>query len=171
MKPSANIFRWIRSKEFVVHFYCLLNLVLATLIEWFGTRKLCESVASFLSNKKEHRLAKELSVQIRLAIVVILLCVPLKVFDTLSGLQVNDNIVRQDICFTFLKSLPFKSVWTSHSASRSSFSKLRIEQQGVEFGEMTSQQESQLDLFLQKYTIRWILSQHPASIIIIRIIR
>ena len=65
-----------------------------------------------------------------------------------------DVLFIQDICFTFLKSLPFKSGWTSHSASRSSFSKLRIEQQGVEFGEMTPQQESQLDLFLQKYTIR-----------------
>jgi hypothetical protein len=65
-----------------------------------------------------------------------------------------DVLFIQDICFTFLKSLPFKSVWTSHSASRSSISKLRIEQQGVEFGEMTPQQESQRDLFLQKYTIR-----------------
>jgi hypothetical protein len=65
-----------------------------------------------------------------------------------------DVLFIQDICFTFLKSLPFKSVWTSHSASRPSFSKLRIEQQGVEFGEMTSHQIAQLDRFLEKCTIK-----------------
>jgi hypothetical protein len=65
-----------------------------------------------------------------------------------------DVLFLQDICFTFLKSLPFKSVWISHTASKTSFSKLRIEQQGVEFGEMTPQQESQLDLFLEECTIR-----------------
>jgi hypothetical protein len=60
----------------------------------------------------------------------------------------------QDICFTFLKNLPFKSVWISHTASKTSFSKLRIEQQGVEFGEMMPNQIAQLDRFLEKCTIR-----------------
>jgi hypothetical protein len=65
-----------------------------------------------------------------------------------------DVLFIQDICFTFLKSLPFKSVWISHTASKTSFSKLRIEQQGVEFGEITPQQESRLDRFLEKCTLR-----------------
>ena len=65
-----------------------------------------------------------------------------------------DVLFIQDICFTFLKSLSFKSAWISHTASETSLSKLRIEQQGVEFGEMTPQQESQLDRFLEECTIR-----------------
>jgi hypothetical protein len=65
-----------------------------------------------------------------------------------------DVLFIQDICFTFLKSLPFKSVWISHTASETSFSKLRIEQQGVEFGAMTPQQKSRLDRFLEECTIR-----------------
>jgi hypothetical protein len=65
-----------------------------------------------------------------------------------------DVLFIQDICFTFLKNLPFKSVWTSHSVSRSSFSRLRIEQQGVQLGEMMPNQIAQLDRFLEKCTIR-----------------
>ena len=65
-----------------------------------------------------------------------------------------DILFIQNICFTSLKSLPFKSAWISHTASETSLSKLRIEQQGVEFGEMTPQQESQLDRFLEECTIR-----------------
>jgi len=65
-----------------------------------------------------------------------------------------DVLFMQDICFTFLKRLPFKSAWISHTASETYLSKLRIEQQGVEFGEMTPQQKSQLDRFLEQCTIR-----------------
>ncbi len=65
-----------------------------------------------------------------------------------------DVLFIQDICFTFLKRIPFKSVWISHTASKPSFSKLRIEQQGVEFGEMMPNQIAQLDRFLETCTIR-----------------
>ena len=65
-----------------------------------------------------------------------------------------DVLFMQDICFTFLKSLPFKNVWISHTASETYLSKLRIEQQGVEFGEMMPNQIAQLDCFLEECTIR-----------------
>jgi len=62
--------------------------------------------------------------------------------------------IRDSICFTYLKNVPFKIVWTSHDASKNPSSKLTTKLLGLQFGEMMPQQESQLDRFLKKCTIR-----------------
>ena len=62
--------------------------------------------------------------------------------------------IQDSICFTYLKNVPFKTVWVSHEPSEASSGHLKTRQLGVQFGEMTPQQESQLDRFLEKCTIR-----------------
>jgi hypothetical protein len=62
--------------------------------------------------------------------------------------------IDDSICSTYLKYVPFKSVWNSYIDRKTSFNPLKIKEQGVEFGEMMPQQESQLDRFLEECTIR-----------------
>jgi hypothetical protein len=62
--------------------------------------------------------------------------------------------IYDSICTTYLKYIPLKTIYMSHIDSKNSFNPLRIKKQGVEFGEMTPQQKSQLDLFLEQCTIR-----------------
>ena len=62
--------------------------------------------------------------------------------------------IQDSICFTYLKNIPFKTVWVSHEPSKASSIHFKTRQLGVQFGEMTLQQESQLDRFLEKCTIR-----------------
>lgn len=54
----------------------------------------------------------------------------------------------------YLKNVPFKNVWISPVAGRAAFILLEKKQRGVQFGEMTPHQISQLDYFLHNYTIR-----------------
>jgi hypothetical protein len=63
-----------------------------------------------------------------------------------------DLLFIQDICFTYLKNVPFKTVWIFHEPSKTSFSKLKIIKQGVQFGKMMPNQISRLDRFLLKVT-------------------
>jgi len=69
-----------------------------------------------------------------------------------------DVLFAQDrICLTYLKNVQCKTVWVSHAshaAGKTSSSHLITIQRGVQFGEMTSHQASQLDSFLKRYTIR-----------------
>ena len=53
----------------------------------------------------------------------------------------------------YLKNVPFKTVWVSPVASHSAFIFLERKQRGVQFGEMTPHQISQLDYFLHNYTV------------------
>ena len=62
--------------------------------------------------------------------------------------------IQDSICFTYLKNVPLKTFWISHSASKTSFSKLKTIEQCVQFGKMMPNQISQLDRFLEKCTIR-----------------
>jgi hypothetical protein len=62
--------------------------------------------------------------------------------------------IRDSICITYLKNVPLKTVWVSHEPSKTSSSHLKTRQLGVQFGKMTIQQESQLNHFLKKCTIR-----------------
>jgi hypothetical protein len=62
--------------------------------------------------------------------------------------------IQDSICSAYLKYVSLKPVWVSHIDSKTSFNQVKIKQQGVEFGEMMPQQESQLDRFLNKCTIR-----------------
>jgi hypothetical protein len=62
--------------------------------------------------------------------------------------------IDDSICSTYLKYVPLKTVWVSHINSKNSVNPLKIKKQGVVFGEMTPQQESQLDRFLEECTIR-----------------
>ncbi|PQP33020.1 hypothetical protein C6A36_01405 [Desulfobacteraceae bacterium SEEP-SAG10] len=62
--------------------------------------------------------------------------------------------INDSICSTYLKYVPFKSVWVSHIDSKNSFNQLKIKKQGVVFGEMMPNQISQLDRFLEECTIR-----------------
>jgi hypothetical protein len=54
----------------------------------------------------------------------------------------------------YLKNVPFKTVWVSPVSGHSAFIFLKRKQRGVQFGEMTPHQISQLDYFLHNYTIR-----------------
>jgi len=62
--------------------------------------------------------------------------------------------IQDSICFTYLKNVPFKIVWTSHDASKNPSSKLTTKLLGLQFGEMMPNQISQLDRFLEECTIR-----------------
>jgi hypothetical protein len=62
--------------------------------------------------------------------------------------------IQDSICFTYLKNIPFKTVWVSHEPGKTSSSHLKTRELGIQFGEMTHQQKSQLDRFLEKCTIK-----------------
>ena len=62
--------------------------------------------------------------------------------------------IKDSICFTYLRNVPFKIVWTSKAASKNSYSNLRTKLLGVQFGKMMPNQISQLDRFIQECTIR-----------------
>jgi len=68
--------------------------------------------------------------------------------------ELNVSFVQDSISFTYLKYVPCKTVWTSHEASKPSSSQVKTKQRGVRFGKMTPHQTSQLNRFIQKYTIR-----------------
>jgi hypothetical protein len=62
--------------------------------------------------------------------------------------------IQDSICFTYLKNIPFKTIWVSQDTTGISSGHLKTRQLGVKFGKMTPQQASQLDRFLEKCTIR-----------------
>ncbi len=61
--------------------------------------------------------------------------------------------IQDSICFTYLKNVPVKTVGVSQVAGNTSSRGIKMIQRDVQFGEMTLHQESQLDLFIKKYTI------------------
>jgi hypothetical protein len=68
--------------------------------------------------------------------------------------EIDVLFIQDSICFTYLRNVPFKIVWTSHEASKNSSSNLRTKLLGVQFGKMMPNQISQLDRFIQECTIR-----------------
>jgi len=74
--------------------------------------------------------------------------------ESVEPFELDVLFIQDSICLTFLKNIPFKTVWVTHEPSNTSSSHLKTRQLGVQFGEMTLQQESQLDRFLKKCTIR-----------------
>lgn len=62
--------------------------------------------------------------------------------------------IQDSVCFTYLKNIPFKTIWASHEPSKTSSSHLKTMQLGIQFEAMTPQQESQLDRFLEKCTMK-----------------
>jgi hypothetical protein len=62
--------------------------------------------------------------------------------------------IQDSICFTYLKNVSFKIVWTSHDASKNPSSKLTTKLLGLQFEEMMPNQISQLDRFIEECTIR-----------------
>ena len=74
--------------------------------------------------------------------------------ESVEPFELDVLFIQDSICFTYLRNVPLKTVSISHSASKTSFSKLKTIEQCVQFGKMTLQQESQLDHFLEKCTIR-----------------
>lgn len=62
--------------------------------------------------------------------------------------------IQDSICFTYLKNIPFKTVWVSNEPGKTSSNHLKTRELGIQFGEMTHQQKSQLDRFLEKCTIK-----------------
>ena len=74
--------------------------------------------------------------------------------ESVEPFELDVLFIQDSICFTFLKNIPLKTVWVSHEPSKTSSIHLKTRQLGVQFGEMTLQQESQLDRFLKKCTIR-----------------
>jgi len=74
--------------------------------------------------------------------------------ESVEPFELDVLFIQDSICFTYLKNIPFKTVWVSHEPSKTSSIHLKTRQLGVQLGEMTLQQESQLDRFLEKCTIR-----------------
>ncbi len=74
--------------------------------------------------------------------------------ESVQPFELDVLFIQDSICFTYLKNIPFKTVWVSHEPGKTSSSHLKTRQLGVQFGKMTPQQESQLDRFLEKCTIR-----------------
>lgn len=54
----------------------------------------------------------------------------------------------------YLRNAPFKMVWVSPVAGHPAFIFLERKQRGVQFGEMTPHQKSQLDYFHYNYAVR-----------------
>jgi hypothetical protein len=66
-----------------------------------------------------------------------------------------DVLFLQDsVCLTYLKNIPFKTVWVFNEPAKASRSHLKTKQLGIQFGEMTPQHESQLERFLEECTIK-----------------
>ena len=67
-----------------------------------------------------------------------------------NGAGELDIIVRQDcLC---VKSIPIQTVSDFELAKESAFSTVRLRQQGVQFGELTSEQSAQLEFILKNHT-------------------
>jgi len=62
--------------------------------------------------------------------------------------------IQDSICSTYLKYLSLQTIWVSHLDRKTSFSQLRIKQQGVQYDKMVPNQITQLNRFLKKCTIR-----------------
>jgi hypothetical protein len=62
--------------------------------------------------------------------------------------------IQDSICFTYLRNVPFKIVWSSPAGSKNSSRNLKTKLLGVKFGEMMPNQIAQLDRFIQECTIR-----------------
>ena len=67
-----------------------------------------------------------------------------------NGAGELDIIVRQD-CFC-VKSIPIQTVSDFELAKENTFSTVRLRQQGVQFGELTSEQSAQLEFILKNHT-------------------
>lgn len=65
-----------------------------------------------------------------------------------------DIVIFKDIArFTYLKNIPFETVWISNVASNPSPNPSKTKQRGVQFGEMAPRQIALLDNFIQKYAL------------------
>ena len=62
--------------------------------------------------------------------------------------------IKDSICFTYLRNIPFKIAWISPDTEKKLSSNIRTKLLGVQFGEMMPDQMSQLDRFIQECTIR-----------------
>ena len=66
-----------------------------------------------------------------------------------------DILVFKDILrFLFLKKIPFRTAWIRDMATASVSGKLTTKRSGLEFSDLTPDQVSVLDIFLQKYAIK-----------------
>ena len=70
-----------------------------------------------------------------------------------EAVELDLLFIQDSICFTYLKNVPVKTVWVFQVAGNTSSSDIKTIQRDVQFGEMTLHQESQLDRFIEKYTI------------------
>ena len=72
-----------------------------------------------------------------------------------SKLELNESF-ELDILFArdafYLKKVPFRIVSDFNRVSKLSVGTFKMKQQGVQFGEMMPDQQSQLDLFIQNHT-------------------
>ena len=71
-----------------------------------------------------------------------------------KAFELNVSFAQDSISLTYLKYAPCNTVWTSHEASKPSSCRVKTKQRGVQFGEMTPHQASQLDRFIQKCVIK-----------------
>ena len=72
-----------------------------------------------------------------------------------SKLELNE-LFELDILFArdafYLKKVPFRAVSDFNTVSKFSIGTFKMKQQGVQFGEMMPDQQSQLNLFIQNHT-------------------
>ena len=72
-----------------------------------------------------------------------------------SQLELEESF-ELDILFArdafYLKKVPFRTVSDFNTVSKFSVGTFKMKQQGIQFGKMMPDQQSQLDLFIQKHT-------------------
>ena len=79
-------------------------------------------------------------------------------FRHINGNDDNNKLFDLDILSVqdkfYLKKVPVQIVWASHAVIEPSFSLLKSEELGLRFEELNPRQKSQLDFFLQNYTLK-----------------
>ncbi|HUV77435.1 MAG TPA: PilZ domain-containing protein [Desulfobacterales bacterium] len=80
------------------------------------------------------------------------------VYCYIDGEDEYNKLFDLDILFVqdgfYLKKVPANTVWVSQAVRKPSSNLLKSKQQGLQFEELTPHQISQLDFFLQNYTLK-----------------
>lgn len=73
--------------------------------------------------------------------------------DSNETYELDLLVVKDIVCFAYLKRIPFKTTWISDMTTESLADELNPKQRGVQFVNLRPDQTSNLDIFLRKYAI------------------
>ena len=73
--------------------------------------------------------------------------------DSNEPCELDILVVKDIVCFAYLKKFPFKTAWISDMTTASLADELKPKQRGMQFVNLRPDQTSSLDLFLRKYAL------------------